>query len=226
MQSKLRKGFVYTDLSRDISEQDDDTEAEQWDQDGRLVYRGNLDLSYKEQGLDVYSLQDDNLERIGLAEHETEDSSVFHALWFYENPQATFYQNPAWKTSGRTIWGKMSSEAYQDSLEADLKLLLWGQVMFPEWLISVPDIQECAECGKRSFSPNDCATVKKTFQSSSNTLYFLDESYVIFTQPPCDAYDPPEPEPPKERQPSEEEPILQPEPTQSHPQPSESSSQC
>jgi hypothetical protein len=34
----------------------------------------------------------------------------------------------------------MSSEAYQDSLEADLKLLLWGQVMFPEWLISVPDI--------------------------------------------------------------------------------------
>jgi len=31
MQSKLRKGFVYTDLSRDISEQDDDTEAEQWD---------------------------------------------------------------------------------------------------------------------------------------------------------------------------------------------------
>ena len=226
MQSKLRKGFVYTDLSRDVSEQDDDTEAEQWDQDGKLVYRGNLDLSQKEQGLDVYSLQDDNLERIGLAEHETEDSSVFHALWFYDNPYATFYQNPAWKSSGKTIWGLMTPEAQQDSIDSDLKLLLWGQVMFPEWLVAMPDIYECAECGKRSFSPNDCATVKKTFQSSPNTLYFLDDSFVIFTQPPCDASALPEPEPLQESQPPAEEPHLQPEPPQSHPLPAGSSSQC
>ena len=93
MLSVLRKGLVYKDISPDIVEHDLNTDAEQWSYDDKDVYRGTFDPRYTSQGLNVYWLYDDNLNRVGLAEHEANEPEVFKALWFHENPFATLTQN-------------------------------------------------------------------------------------------------------------------------------------
>jgi hypothetical protein len=116
MQSILRPSVIYTDLSSDIVSHDEDSEGVEWMYNNKIVYRGLFDPRYTEYNLNVYWLYDENLKRIGLSEHETNDPQIFHVLWIYDNPFATWFQNPEWKSTSSTLWSKMSHYAYLDCM--------------------------------------------------------------------------------------------------------------
>ena len=104
MFSILRKGLLYKNVSPDIVEHDIDIDADQWSYNDKDVYRGSLDPEYISQNLNVYWLYDDDSKRVGLAEHESEHPEEFKALWFYDNPFATLFQDPSWKSNEKTLW--------------------------------------------------------------------------------------------------------------------------
>jgi hypothetical protein len=118
MYSILKPDYVYRDISEDIADHDDDYDAEEWNYNGRDVYRGSLDNSSE---WNVYWLYDD-VKRVGLAEHDPENPEIFHALWFRDNAFSTLFQED-WKTKNATIWSILSNEAYQDCLEDDFKTI-------------------------------------------------------------------------------------------------------
>jgi hypothetical protein len=200
MFSLLKKGLVYKNISSDIVEHDLDIDADQWSYDGKDVYRGAIDPTYLDSGLNVYWLYDDNSKRVGLAEHDAEDAAVFHSLWFHENPYATLFQDEAWKTSGKTLWSKISNEAYQDLLELDFKtvhdqsLNIGVLLITPEILLNKPDLYTCEKCGKKSLmAKNSCPqALVSSLEFSQFSILFLDDDFVIYEkptlpQPPPDA---------------------------------------
>jgi hypothetical protein len=192
MYSILRPELLYKDLSPDIVEHDNDIEVYTWEYDGREVYRGSIDLQYMKYNLNVYSLYDENLKRVGLVEHDADDLEIYEVLWFYDNPFARFYQNPEWKSTGRTLWSMISSEAYQDCLEDDFKTVVERclsskyRLVTPDMLIHPPTLYKCSTCGKESLSPlKNCKSVSsKNYFSFKNFLY-IDDSFIIY-EPPND----------------------------------------
>ena len=122
MFSLLRKGLLYTDISPDIVEHDEDMDGDLWNYDGVDVYRGSFDPKYVSEGLRVYWLYDDNSKRIGLAEHDMDTPEVYKALWFRDTPFGTLLQEEGWKSKNTTLWALLSNEAYQDCLESDFKI--------------------------------------------------------------------------------------------------------
>lgn len=177
MFSILRPSLVYTDISTDITENDEDYDASEWSYSERTCYRGALDTSYQAHGLDIYWLYDDNLLRIGLAEHEIENHTNFRTLWFYDNPYGTLLQEDGWITKG-SIWNLLTSEAYQDG---DILLKAVDRIVLPEYLISgFPEVYVCS-CGT-FFSPRaGCVSVKKMVTIRSPI--FIDSSFVIYIPP-------------------------------------------
>lgn len=191
MYSTLRPDFVYTDISDEIADHDLNYDAEEWNYDGKDVYRGLLDTKYE---WNVYSLYDENLKRIGLAEHDPETPDIFYALWFYDNPFSTLLQEPDWVSQKQTIWSKISEEAYEDCLEDELAVFI-DKTLFsntrlitPDFIVKKPEIYECEKCDKRTLSlPSICSAVKKLqYVTDSNDLIFVSNSLEIF-KPPVDS---------------------------------------
>lgn len=184
MFSGLRKDLLYTDISTDIMEHDEDIDAEEWSYNDKSVFKGVIDPRYTEKGLDVYWLYDENLNRVGLAEHETEDHAKFNVLWFHENEFGTLLQED-WESDG-TLWNKLTQEAYQDLLEDDFNTILLkgiGHFVTPEYIIhGLPEYYEC-ECGFRSFSSSEHHIMKKSCITLSSPIYFIDKSYSLFQVP-------------------------------------------
>lgn len=186
MISILRPSLVYTDISPDICEHDEDMDAEEWSYDGRSVYRGSLDLSYKNYDIDVFWLYDDSSNRVGLAEHEPSDNTVFKTLWIQDNVYGSLLQED-WENTDKTIWSLMSEESYQDHLRlntSQLALKSFGKIIIPEYLLKgVPEVYHCEKCNKTSLLPLTCNdAVKKRLPVTADS-FFIDESFVLFK--PC-----------------------------------------
>jgi len=188
MFSLLRKGVIYTNLSSDIVEHDLDIDADQWSYDGKDVYRGSVDSEYLKHNLNVFWLYDDDSKRVGLAEHESDDSASFRALWFHDNSYATLFQDSLWKSTGTTLWSMLSNEAYQDCLDTDFKTvscqaLNSGVLLItPDMLINKPDLYTCEKCNKKSLVASDnchqAAVSDLVFNQFS--ILFLDDDFVIY----------------------------------------------
>jgi hypothetical protein len=198
MFSRLRKGLVYTNISSDVTEHDLDIDADQWSYDNKDVYRGSVDPEYISNNLSVYWLYDDDSNRVGLAEHESEDPAVFQALWFYDNSFATLFQDGKWKSTGKTLWSMLTSEAYQDCLEEDFlniteRCLKRGTLLVtPQILIEKPLLYMCESCGKKSLlKKNVCSTAKGyDLVFSDFSVIFLDDNCIIYessSEQPSDA---------------------------------------
>jgi hypothetical protein len=191
MFSILRKGLVYKNISQDIVEHDLDIDVDQWSYDQKDVYKGSLDPEYITYNLHVYWLYDEDSRRVGLAEHESEDSAVFKTLWFYDNPYATLFQQPLWKSTNETLWSKLSTEAYQDMLESDFKhvtdicLNSGCLLVTPTLLTEKPNIFECKQCGKKSLQQRkSCPTMStSTLDFSQFSIVFIDDDFVIYQAP-------------------------------------------
>jgi hypothetical protein len=180
MYSILRPSLLYTDISPDIAEHDEDHDAAEWAYSDRTVFRGALDGSYKNDGLDVYWLYDDDLNRIGLAEHESEDHSRFKTLWFRNSPFGTLLQED-WK-AGESIFTLLTPEAYQDVIDSDILLKGSHRIITPKYITDgLPELYECT-CGK-SFSPM-CSAVKKVVNITDPL--FIDDSFIMY-KPPVDS---------------------------------------
>ena len=180
MYSVLRPSLLYTDISPDIAEHDEDHDAAEWAYSDRTVFRGALDASYKNDGLDVYWLYDDDSNRIGLAEHESEDHSRFKTLWFRESPFGTLLQED-WK-AGESIFTLLTPEAYQDVIDSDILLKGSHRIITPKYITDgLPELYECT-CGK-SFSPM-CSAVKKVVNITDPL--FIDDSFIMY-KPPVDS---------------------------------------
>jgi hypothetical protein len=189
MFSRLRTGLLYP-VSTDVVEHDLDIDADQWSYNDRDVYRGSLDSKYLKDDLNVYWLYDDNSMRVGLVEHETKSPEVFQALWFYDNPFATLLQDESWKSEEKTLWSKLSNEAYQDCLENDFKdvadMALNSGILLvtPQRLIEKPKIYKCEICNKKSLTqrcPNSMVS------NEEYSILFVDEDFVIYSKQPSDA---------------------------------------
>jgi len=198
MLSILRKGLVYKNISSDIVEHDADVDADQWNYNDKDVYRGSIDLQYLPYKLNVYWLYDDSLQRIGLAEHETDSPEIFQALWFYDNPYATLYQDPRWKSTDTTIWSKVTNEVYLDFLEGmnidDLALASNVLLVTPDMLIHPPKLYSCPKCNKKSrMRENVCSPALETELNFSDfSVLFLDDDRIVYehsTAPPEPAGD-------------------------------------
>lgn len=185
MYSILKPDYVYRDISEDIADHDDDYDAEEWNYNGRDVYRGSLDNSFE---WNVYWLYDD-VKRVGLAEHDPENPEIFHSLWFRDNAFSTLFQED-WNTKNATIWSVLSNEAYQDCLEDDFKTIFDKtlntniRLVTPEMILDMPEIHECPKCGKKSLlSLNSCSEIKRPYIDSDCSVLFIDESFVMYTAP-------------------------------------------
>jgi hypothetical protein len=191
MYSILRPELLYKNISADIVEHDNDIEVYPWEYDGREVYRGSIDTQYMKYNLNVYSLYDENLKRVGIVEHDADELEIYEVIWFYDNAFARFYQNPEWVSSDKTIWSMFSSEAYQDCLEDDFKTVVERclsskyRLVTPEILINTPEVYECSACGKKSISQlKNCKAVTKTPYFLQNFKYlFVDDEFIIYNPP-------------------------------------------
>lgn len=191
MFSQLRKNLLYTDISSDIVEHDEDMDGDLWDYDGTEVYRGSFDPKYTKNDLQVYWLYDDNSKRIGLAEHDINNPEVFKALWFRDTAFGTLFQEDGWSSKNSTLWSMLSNEAYQDCLEDDFKsvqewALQSGKLLVtPTMLLSPIKLYYCEVCGKKSLSnPSVCKNMKETVLDISQfSILFLDDSFVLYSCP-------------------------------------------
>ena len=189
MFSRLRPTLCYKNLSPEIANHDQDIDADEWDYNGRIVYRGLVDKEYNSHGLSVYWLYDSDLKRVGLSEHEKDNEEKFEALWFRENEFSTLLQED-WVSLDKTIWSHLSAEAYQDCLEDDFTNVIdrtlssSTRLVTPSIIQSLPTVYECEKCNKKSISGmKNCSTVKKTYLTS-NSILFVDSNYVLFVPPP------------------------------------------
>lgn len=191
MFSKLRKHIVYTEISSDIIEHDEDMDGELWNYDEVDVYRGSFDPRYTSEGLYVYWLYDDNLKRVGLAEHEIDSPEVYKVLWFRYTPFGTLFQEDGWISKNCTLWSMLSNEAYQDCIEDDFKSVQdWALrsgtlLLTPKMCIQKPKLYKCTSCGKKSLSElKSCLAVETTdLEFNQFSILFLDDSFVLYEAP-------------------------------------------
>jgi hypothetical protein len=191
MFSRLRPTLCYKNISSEIASHDEDIDADEWDYNGRLVFRGSADPVYVKDGLSVYWLYDSDSNRVGLSEHEKDNEEVFESLWFRDNDFSTLLQEN-WVSLDKTVWTLLSAEAYQDCLEDDFTTIVDRllpssvRLVFPSMIENMPIIYECLRCKSQSISEsNKCSTVKKTYLIS-NRILFVDSNFIIYV-PPTDS---------------------------------------
>ena len=162
MFSLLRPSLLYENVASDIMEHDVDIDAEEWEYDGRTVYKGNLDTQYE---LSVYWLYDDNLNRVGLSEHDPNYPEIYKVLWYHDNPFATLFQNTEWKPKNKSLWSLMTPEAYSDCLANDFKTVF----------------EKSLQSGVKLVTPE--MLMKNTLDIYQSSILFLDESFMLYSHP-------------------------------------------
>jgi hypothetical protein len=174
-------------VDRDVTENDRDADVEEYNYDGRLVFRGNLDTDHSTDTVNVYWLYDDNSIRVGLAEHVGDEHT---ALWFKDNDFSTLLQED-WEPQDRTLWSLMTVEAYEDCMKNGwttvekvaerTKLTL----VTPSMIINgVPELKRCTKCMGSRQKGCFLSSCKSNFDVYSTM--FVDDDGVLFT-PPSDS---------------------------------------
>jgi hypothetical protein len=177
MYSLLEPSLLYEDLSPDVIENDEDHEASEWEYSNKLVFRGALDTQYISKGLDVYSLYNEESERIGIVEHRSENHAEFKALWFSENPWNNLFQEE-WK-QGLSLYSLLSPEAYEDSTDLDILLKGHERLVLPKYIYEeFPSVYEC-KCSLSFSKTRNCQTKKKVLKEP----IFIDDSFIIYYPP-------------------------------------------
>lgn len=180
--------FVYTDVSSDIPEHDFDVESDLWDMDGRSVYRGTRDPHYTHAN--VYWLYDENLQRVGCAEHSLVDHGEFRLLWLADDEFSTLLQEK-WM-SHEDIWSRLPQHVFERFLAEGwttpasfLEHCLQGplRVVTPQMILSVPKIYACDKCGRSSLRSFPCASERALDFPDKGKIWFVNEDMMMFTPP-------------------------------------------
>jgi hypothetical protein len=193
MFSRLQPGFVYTDISSDITENDLDVVADTWDMDGREVYRGTRDPRYTHT--DVFWLYDDNLERVGCVEHSLKDHADMRMLWFRESEFGTLFQED-W-TVDDDLWSKLPRHVFDRFLNEGwttpatfLEHCLQGpvRIVTPAMLIKMPTVYTCTKCGHKSLMKKEgCEMMPSILEFPDRSKTFCIDSDFVVHIPPSDS---------------------------------------
>lgn len=191
MLSILKPDFLYTDITEDVTENDIDVVSDEWNMNGRIVYRGSRDPRYTHAN--VYWLYDDDLRRVGCTEHDIDNHADFHILWFQENEFGTLLQEENWNAIG-DIWSMMPTAPFERFINEGwttptsyLEHCLAGPVrlLTPGMVAKLPTIYTCNACGKKSLKPIPTCPIREAPLDfpDKNFVYFIDLDMVVY-QPP------------------------------------------
>lgn len=186
MFSQLDPTFVYTDVSSDITEHDLDIVADTWDVEGREVYRGVRDNRYTHAS--VFWLYDDNLERVGCAEHNPTDTRV---LWFRDSEFGTLLQEDwavdedIWSKFPRHVFDRFLNEGWTTPRKV-LEQCLNGpmRIVTLDMIRALPMVYTCSKCGDRSLENRGTCT------TTAAALDFPEKEKVFFVDSDCLVHSP------------------------------------
>ncbi len=171
-------------VSEDVSEVDLNTDVDEYNYDGKLVFRGNLDVQYSTADVSVYWLYDENSKRIGLVEHAGKEHS---ALWFRDTPFGTLLQED-WGAENKTIWSLMTQAAYEDCMKWDWTTIERVSKRTRLTLVTVSDVisgikspETCTRC--LGVKQDKCMTTLKKNTFDIFSAIFVDEDGVIYIPP-------------------------------------------
>lgn len=191
MLSLLKPGFVYTDISEDITENDIDVVSDEWNMEGRIVYRGSRDPRYTHAN--VYWLYNEDLQRVGCTEHDMENHADFRLLWFRDNDFGTLLQEDNWIPT-QDIWSILPTTPFERFVnegwttpKSFLEQCLAGpvRIMTTDMILTRPNIHYCGTCGKKSLNPIPmCVTSEVPLDfPDKNSIYFVDSDMIIYAPP-------------------------------------------
>jgi hypothetical protein len=192
MFSRVHPDVVYP-VSSDVTEHDIDVVSDLWVMEGREVYRGARDPHYTHAN--VYWLYDEDLDRVGLAEHRHDDHGDVSLHWYYDSPFATLLQEKGW-TEGESIWSQFDSGAVDRFLaegrttpESILEACLHGptRVISPKMLITWPTVYSCETCGRKALKPFHEGCVETPLDIPSIEKLFCVDDDLIVHSPPSDS---------------------------------------
>lgn len=190
MFSVLDPTFYYDDVSPDITENDIDVVSDLWNMDGREVYRGSRDPRYTHAN--VYWLYDEDLQRVGCAEHSVKDHADVRLLWFRESDFGTLFQED-WEIKG-DLWSVLPKHVFEQFLnegwttpEKFLERCLHGslRIVTPNMIINPPKVYVCNACNRRSLIPTvPCPQRETTLDYPDKTkIFFVDQDMILHVPP-------------------------------------------
>lgn len=195
MFSQLNSTIVYDDVSPDIREHDVNVVSDLWSMGGRDVYRGSRDPRYTHAN--VYWLYNEDLERVGLAEHDTTDNARFHLLWIDDTEFGTLLQEEGW-TRKDSLFAYLPDHVAEKFLAEGwttptsfLEQCLPGpvRVYTPAMLIKKPMMSFCSGCKTKSLrahpSPHPCVWMEMDVPNREK-VFFVDDDLVVHV-PPTDS---------------------------------------
>ena len=185
MLSVRNPGKVYP-VAEDITELDMNMDAEEYNYDGKLAFRGNRDVHHSTEDVDVYWLYDDQSRRIGLVEHAGTEHT---ALWFRDNEFSTLLQED-WQMHDKTVWSIMTQHVYEDCMRRgttvdNIQTYTGLTLVRPSDIGGIRTTERCTQCsGPRQ--PN-CRVVQSTVHAfNPYTTLFVNDDGVIHI-PPSDS---------------------------------------
>lgn len=190
MFSRLKSGFVYNDISSDITENDMDAVADTWDMDGREVYRGTRDPRYDHAN--VFWLYDDNLERAGCVEHSLDDHADMRISWFRDSEFGTLLQedwtvqDDLWSNLPQHVFDRFLNEGWTTP-DTFLEHCIEGpmRIVTPSMLVVRPVVYTCTLCGRRSLKKKEGCVMFPSYLDFPDRLktYFIDFDFVVHVPP-------------------------------------------
>lgn len=183
MLSVRNLGKVYP-VSEDIVETDIDTDVEEYNYDGKFVFRGNLDRIHSTSDVNVYWLYDNNSKRVGLVEHTKEEHTC---LWYKNNVFSTLLQED-WEAQDKTLWSIMTQAAYEDCMKHGWTTIQKVAERTHLTIVTPSDItsdfvspNKCSRCMGRT--QTGCLLQEKTCNFDIYSTVFVDDDGVIYTPP-------------------------------------------
>ena len=180
----LRRNIVYP-AETDITDFDLDTDVEEYNYDGRLVFRGNLDPQYSDDTFQVYWLYDDSNKRVGLAEHQGEKDHICY--WIRDNEFSTLLQED-WVSRDKTLWHIMSATAFEDCIRNgwttvdSLRNRTSLTILRPKDILDYHDPEAvCIRCGSGGHS--GCQMEKHQAHYDVFFTLFVDDDGIIYAPP-------------------------------------------
>jgi len=184
-------GYLYTDITSDITENDLDVVSDLWEVDGREVYRGTCDPRYTHAN--VYWMYNENLERVGCAEHSLTDHADTSFRWFRESEFGTLLQEDGWESKD-DLWSYLPKHVFDRLINEGwttatsfLEHCLRGpvRIVTPAMVLVRPLVYTCSTCGRKSFKPQEGCDVTATRLDFpvKEKVFFVDEDLIVH-QPP------------------------------------------
>lgn len=186
MFSLLEPTVLYTDVSSEVVETDLDVTSDLWTMDGREVYRGARDPRYAHAN--VYWLYDDDMQRVGCAEHSLRDHAEFRLLWFRDDDFGTLLQEDGWTTDG-DLWSKTPRQTFERAVNegwtTPAKFLAKcmngpSRIVTPEMLIKPMTLPYCYKCD--AYDHGD-ERVTVTYPHKEKVV-FVDCDLIVHVPPP------------------------------------------